>query len=110
MRARACTGCVLLALVACDRDYSFRLQARLTARGAPLEGAWIVPLSGSPTVDGVPLLTGPDGTAGGEYRAVNRVPSGDPLVVYHPGHPLSSALPGREIRPRHRGWRFRRRD
>ena len=83
MRARACTGCVLLALVACDQDYSFRLQARITARGASLEGAWIVPLSGSPTVDGVPLRTGPDGTAGGEYRAFNHVPSGDPLVVYH---------------------------
>lgn len=110
MRARVCTGCLLLALAACDQDYSFRLQARITARGAPVEGAWIVPLSGSPPVDGIPLRTGADGTASGEFRAFNHVPSGESLVVYHPGHPLSIVLPGREIRPRHRGWRFRRRD
>lgn len=87
----------MLASVACDQDYTFRASVHVTAAGAAIAGALVVPLGGMRYREGGEAQrTGADGKAVWTMTAFNHVPSHDPFVVHVPGYPLRVVMNGRD--------------
>jgi hypothetical protein len=96
------------ALFACDPAYTLHLSTKVSSQGAPVAGAWVIPLArkSGRLGDGAGVKTGTDGGALLTRTEFLRHPIQDPIGVRADDRPLCVVRPASEVTPRGRGWFF----
>lgn len=99
---------VALPLLACDPSYTVHLATTVSAHGAPVGGAWVIPLSRSATRLGVApgVRTAPNGAALLSRTERLHQPADDPIAIRAPDRPLCIVRLGADAKLRGRGIFF----
>ena len=96
-----------LAALGCDQSFTLHLATKVSARKAPVAGAWVIPLPrGSRSGEAVAVKTGADGRALSSRTAFLRNPVEDPIAIRSSDAPLCVVRPASEVQMRGRGFFF----